>query len=521
LLAIDQAEELFGDLSYRPEAVRKFIAMLASALRHDRETRLLMTVREDRLPAVLSYERFLAGRSHARSRLLPFGEAAALEAIRKPLIGTGRRFEPGVANALIRDLRTIRVSNEKGETTSLMSDTVDPVQVQVVCSALWESLPARARVITSAHVRRFGNIDQFLAGFCSRTLSAVAAEHDIPVARLRSWLQRTFITEFGTRGTAYEGIDFTAGMPNTIVRSLEDRHLIKAEHRAGTRWYELQHDRLIEPLQQAHPLELVEAAEIELAEGGLNLAERHAVHAIGACGLDDLTVRARGERLLGHIARRRNRPVDALRRYRTAASLFEVLEDSSSVAQLLAESGRLSMTTGQYTDAVTDLRAAAERAPSDLSIQYSLAHAFWYVGQPLSAVAVLSGILEIDQDMVTALRLRGEIYAELDEAKQALRDLDRIREGQQPSTVAARALALAVLGRLEAADQAAADAAANAFGSGPVLFYAACVRVLTSEPSLAVEFAFAALAGANPPLPPHLRGQAEAIIDAQGYVMTD
>ena len=89
MLAIDQAEELFGDLSYQPEAVRKFISMLARVLRLHRETRLLMTVREDRLPAVLAYERILAGRSHARFRLLPFGEAAALEAIRKPLRGTG------------------------------------------------------------------------------------------------------------------------------------------------------------------------------------------------------------------------------------------------------------------------------------------------------------------------------------------------------------------------------------------------------------------------------------------------
>ncbi len=495
--------------------------MLATALRRNRETRLLMTVREDRLPSVLAYERILAGRSHARSRLLPFGEAAALEAIRKPLKGTGRSFGPGVANALIRDLRTIKVPNEKGEATSLVTDTVDPVQIQVVCSALWESLLPGARVITSAHVRRFGNIDRFLASFCSRTLSAVATEHDVPVARLRTWLLRTFITEFGTRGTAYEGIDFTAGMPNAVVRSLEDRHLIKAEHRAGTRWYELQHDRLIEPLQQAHPLELIEAAEMELSEGGLNLAERHAEQAIRSCGLDDLIVRARGERLLGHIARRRNQPIQALNRYRTAASLFEVLEDSSSVAQLLAESGRLAMTTGRYNEAVTDLRAAAERAPSDLSIQYSLAHAFWYEGRPLSAVAVLSGNLEIDQDMVAALRLRGEIFAELNEAKQALRDLDGIREGQPPSTLAARALALAVLGRLEAADQEAADAAANAAGSGPVLFYAARVRVLTGEPSLAVDLAAAALAGTRPPLPPHLRDQAELIVARRGYSMSD
>jgi tetratricopeptide (TPR) repeat protein len=512
LLAIDQAEELFGDLSYRPDSVRRFISGLATALRNNRETRLLLTVREDRLPWVLSYERILAGRSHARFRLLPFGEPAALEAIRKPLKGTGRRFQAGVANELVRDLRTIKVTNELGETTSLVLDTVDPVQVQVVCSALWESLPSSARVITSAHVSRYGNIDRFLASFCSRTLSAVAREHEVPVARLRSWLQRTFITELGTRGTAYEGLGQTAGMPNSVVRSLEDKHLIKAEHRAGTRWYELQHDRLIEPLQQAHPLELLETAELELADGGLALAERHAEQAIRACSLDDLKVRARAERVIGSVAVQRHQADEALRRYRVAASLFEVLEDSSSVAQLLAEAGRLSIASRRYTEAVTDLRAAAERAPADLSVQYALANALWYVGQPLATISVLGGILEVDGTMVAALRLRGEILADLGKAAEALQDLNRVRRGQQPSTIAARALAHAASGLWEAADQEAADAEANASDSGPVLIRVAKVRILTGEPALAAELAAAALAAAGTPLPRHLRTEAERML---------
>jgi tetratricopeptide (TPR) repeat protein len=513
LLAIDQAEEFFDDLSYWPEAVKKFIASLARVLRDNRETRLLLTVREDRLPSVLAYERILGGRSHVRYRLLPFGEAAALEAIRKPLKGTGRRFERGVANALVRDLRTIKVTNAMGETTSLMVDTVDPVQVQVVCSALWESLPDSARVITSAHVGRYGNIDRFLAAFCTRTLSAVAREHNVPVARLRSWLQQTFITEHGTRGTAYEGLGQTAGMSNAVVRSLEDRHLIKAEHRAGTRWYELQHDRLIEPLRQAHPVELLQTAEMELADGGLALAERHADQALRSCGIDDLLVRAGAERLIGHIARRRQQPKEALLRYRAAARLFEVLEDSTSVSQLLAEAGRLSIAVGRYGEAVKDLRAALERAPSrDPSVMYSLAHAFWHVGQPLAAVSVLNGVLEIDGSMPVALRLRGEILADLDRADEALHDLDRVRHGQPPSTIAARALAHAVTGRREAAGQEAADAAANAEDSGPVLFRVARVRLLTDEPELAVAFADAALAAVGTPLPPHLRREAERIV---------
>jgi hypothetical protein len=508
LLAIDQAEELFGDLSYRPQPVKDFITMLARALRDVRETRLLLTVREDRLPAVLPYESILAGRSRSRYRLLPFGPAAAMEAIKRPMEGTGRRFASGVARDLIRELRTIRTTSPEGEATTLLADTVDPVQVQVVCSELWESLPVSINVITSAHVHRFGDVDRFLAAFCSRTLSTVARQHQVPVARLRSWLQQTFVTEFGTRGMAYEGVDQTAGMPNAVVRSLEDRHLIKAEHRSGIRWYELQHDRLIEPLKQAHPVEILDAAELELADGELALAERSAEQALASCGLDDLRVRARAERVLGRVAQELGRPEESLARYRSSASLYEAVEDSDAVAQVLTDAARLSLTTGRFAEAVSDLRAATERAPSDLSIKFELANAVWRHGQPLAAVSILGGVLERDASMLSARRLRGEILADLNKADQALADLYRVRKGQSASTVAARALAHALSGHPEAADQEAADAAENAAGRGIVLFRVARVRQLTGEFELAAGYAEEALAAEREPLPPHLRAEA-------------
>jgi tetratricopeptide (TPR) repeat protein len=508
LLAVDQSEDFLDDLSYKPDEVKKFIAGIAGALRGCAEVRLLLTVREDRLPALLSYERILAGHSHARYRLLPFGVTGGMEAIKRPLKGTGRRFGPGVASELVTELRTIRMTSASGDTTSLLSETVDPVQIQVVCSALWESLPESAAVITSAHIRRFGDIGRFLAGFCSRTLSAVADEHHVPVARLRSWLLQNLITEFGTRGMAYEGTDQTAGMPNAVVRSLEDNHLIKAEHRLGIRWYELQHDRLIEPLQLALPVELMETAELELADGSLARAERHATQAIRSCGLDDLRVQAGAERVLGHVARERQRYDLAFSRYRTAASLFEVLEDLAAVAQLLADAGRMSVRIGRYAQAVSDLRAAAERAPGDLSVQYALASALWHAGQPLAAVSVLGGILERDADMLAAVRLRGEILAELGRAEQSLADLYRVRKDMTPSTLAARALAHALTGRLDVAGQEAADAVANAPDAGPVLIRVARVMQLTGEADKASSYAAKAV---SVPLPSHLRDVAQRI----------
>jgi tetratricopeptide (TPR) repeat protein len=40
----------------------------------------------------------------------------------------------------------------------------------------------------------------------------------------------------------------TAGIPNRTVNSLEDRHIIRGEARSGGTWYELTHDRFIQPI---------------------------------------------------------------------------------------------------------------------------------------------------------------------------------------------------------------------------------------------------------------------------------
>jgi tetratricopeptide (TPR) repeat protein len=513
LLAIDQAEELFNSLPYKHGLLQPFLNELAEALSKHQELRLLLCLREEYLASVLPYEQFLAGQSHIRTRLLPFGRDAALEAIRKPLSGTGRSFEVGAAEELVADLRTIRFTNALGDESTVVVDSIEPVQIQVVCSGLWDSLPADSTVITSAHVREHADVDRFLSNFCGRALSAVAREHDIPAVKIRSWLQQTFITELGTRGTAYEGIGQTAGMPNAVVWSLEDRHILKAELRSGSRWYELQHDRLIEPLRQADPGEHLEAARLARVDRDWDLVERHSIQAIRVFGADDLRVRADAEHLLGEVAQARRKIDDALAHYRTAASLYEVLQDSAGVGRLLAAAGRLSLACGRHAAAVTDMRAAIGRIPKDLEVQTDLAQAIWHTGLPQGAIAVLNNVLLMDASLLTALRLRGEILADLGEVPAALRDLDRVRRQQQPSTQAARALALALSGRFDAAEQEIADALANGPDDGPVLVRAARVRALAGDRQEAARLAAAALAASGPQLPPHLRESAQRLLD--------
>ena len=55
-----------------------------------------------------------------------------------------------------------------------------------------------------------------------------------------------------TRGLVMRGESDTAACPTRWSMLLEARHLIRADVRAGARWYELVHDRLVDPILQSN-----------------------------------------------------------------------------------------------------------------------------------------------------------------------------------------------------------------------------------------------------------------------------
>src|SRR5205085_12302784 len=133
--------------------------------------------------------------------------------------------------------------------------------------------------------------------------------------------------------------------------------------------------------------------------------------------------------------------------------LFEVLQATPAVARWLAAIGQSLLAQGRRAEAVEELHSAVGRLPSDLSVQTDLGWMLWLLGHRQAAVAVLTGVLAVDGSAPAALRARGEILADMGNAVAALRDLDRVRRHPEPSTRAARSLALATLRKLRAADQ--------------------------------------------------------------------
>jgi len=346
---------------------------------------------------------------------------------------------------------------------------------------------------------------------------------------LGEWLERTFITESGTRVAVYEGLSTTGGKLNVVVRALEDHHILRCESRSGSRWYELAHDRLIEPIRRLNRPEPVadhasdasaadhlgDAARA-LADGELTLAEKHAEEALRLSDGVDARIEAEAESFLANIAVQRGQYQAAEGRYRRAAELFEELEDQTAVGRLLAAVGALRLKRGEYVAAVREWQAAVARLPGDPGVRVQLAWAFFCSGQLQAAVAVYSGVLTVAPEYAEALSGRGRIRADLGDASTALEDLHRLtalhpQYEQRPDVRSARGLALAIVGRV---DQAASDistARRDAPDDGAVLLRAAKIARIRGDEEAASRLARRALSARRDPLLPHQTAEAEII----------
>jgi len=252
ILIIDQFEEVVTGNEIYWQQREPFFRQIAQALIEDNRLWIMLVMREDYVPALDPYLHLLPERLRHRFHMQRMGVAAAQEAIEKPAQLGGRTFAPGVAQALIDNLRQIRTQDPLAKHRAL-GQFVEPVQLQVVCYQLWQRLGDRPTTeITMQHLQELGDVDTALAQFYEQAISTVLGRGAVAELELRNWFDRQLITEAGTRGTVFYGAEETAGLDNEIVNQLADQFILGAEMRAGGLWYELVHDRFVEPILQAN-----------------------------------------------------------------------------------------------------------------------------------------------------------------------------------------------------------------------------------------------------------------------------
>jgi WD40 repeat protein len=248
VLIFDQFEEVLTINTADRETKIAFFQQLGQALRL-RNRWALFVMREDYLPALDPYLRPIPTRLSNTYRLDFLGVEAAHQAIAQPALGAGVEFSRPAVSKLVNDLRMVQVQLPDGSMETRPGPYVEPVQLQVVCSNIWRHIPADKTQILEEDISTVGNVNQSLAEYYAEQVAQTSQQAEVRERRIRDWFDRHLITESGLRGQVLMGAGESDGLSNQAIFLLEDAHLIRAEKRLGATWFELAHDRLIQPVR--------------------------------------------------------------------------------------------------------------------------------------------------------------------------------------------------------------------------------------------------------------------------------
>ena len=248
----DQFEELFTFFPNRWQDREQFLSQIGEALKACPLLRVVFSMREDFVAELDPYLHLLPENLRVRFRLERLRETEAIEAIIRPIEKTDHKVEEAFAKKLVKSLLHYRVQTGTS-TIEVVGEFVEPVQLQVVCQRLWKRLEKGDAIDNIADdVAVYGDVNSALEDFYNRAIAQTIANADIDERTLRSWIERKLITPAGTRSTVFRGGQRAEGIPNSIIDELVNQYVIRGESRGGGHWYELTHDRFIQPIIEAN-----------------------------------------------------------------------------------------------------------------------------------------------------------------------------------------------------------------------------------------------------------------------------
>ncbi len=248
VLIFDQFEEILSLDNNDRQAKIVFFNQLRTVLKN-RNRWALFVMRTDYVGALEPYAQIIPTYFSNTFHLELLGVKAALDAIQKPAKKAGVEFSDSAAQILVDDLRRVQVQGLDGSVQSQLGLYIEPVQLQVVCYRIWENKSENKTKITEKDLDEVGNVNQSLAGYYATSVEKCAQESGDTERDIRQWFNNKLITPEGTRSLVRVSVEKSEGLPNAVIRNLETTHLIRPEKRAGQTWYELAHDRLIEPIR--------------------------------------------------------------------------------------------------------------------------------------------------------------------------------------------------------------------------------------------------------------------------------
>lgn len=243
-LIFDQFEEVFTLDPTDWDAKEEFFVELGRVL-SDRGRWALFAMREDFIAQLDPYLALIPTHFDTRYRIDLLGPDAAMQAITKPAKAGDVEFSSEAAGKIVDDLRRIQVQRGD-ESVKVQGPSVEPVQLQVVCRRLWANLDSGTAHITLDDVAAAGTVDEALADFYDTAVKEAASPTGTRERQIRDWFDQKLITPDGFRTQVRKGPG-RAGPE--VLRSLQASHLLRSDRIRGAQWYELSHDRFVEPIR--------------------------------------------------------------------------------------------------------------------------------------------------------------------------------------------------------------------------------------------------------------------------------
>lgn len=232
-IILDQAEELFTQLN---EGVRaEFVGELAECL-YDASlpVRWLLSLRTEFFGNLANFRPKIQNPFENDFRLNRLTHAEAAEVVSEPARQRGLRFEDGLIEAILKDLG---------------QENLPPPQLQLVCSGLYDELPAGASAFTHAQYTGLGRAAGILQNHLARVMGRNLKAEQRPIAQR---LFEALITAHGRRAVRSRADlmaelqagplkNMTQEQLNAVLNQLVDSRLLVAHESeaAADRTYEL------------------------------------------------------------------------------------------------------------------------------------------------------------------------------------------------------------------------------------------------------------------------------------------
>jgi YVTN family beta-propeller protein len=261
LLVFDQSEELF---TFYPndkwrEQQKDFFQQITKALKDNNFLRIVIVIREDYLAELDPFLELLPERLRPRFRLERLQKDSALSAIKSPLKYVPKDIIENYKGDIDKDIITIvhellkiQIEYFPGKIRQIEGEFIEPIQLQVVLMRWWGKIIDVNNKSVKQNLVYVADVDTALEEFYEDAINEVINKGNIKESYIRKWCEENLITQTGTRSIVYKGLDTTVGLKNNLIKILENKYLIKENIRAGSRWCELTHDRLIKPIMSSN-----------------------------------------------------------------------------------------------------------------------------------------------------------------------------------------------------------------------------------------------------------------------------